>query len=54
MKQDLNYDVVIIGGGPAGTAAAIASARNGARTLLVEQNGCLGGMLTMKNLSSFS
>lgn len=47
MKQDLNYDVVIIGGGPAGTAAAIASARNGARTLLVEQNGCLGGMLTM-------
>ncbi len=47
MKQNLIYDVVIIGGGPAGTVAAIASARSGARTLLVEQNGYLGGMLTM-------
>jgi hypothetical protein len=47
MKQNLTYDVVIIGGGPAGTVAAIASARCGARTLLVEQNGYLGGMLTM-------
>ncbi|WP_313155663.1 FAD-dependent oxidoreductase [Lacrimispora sp.] len=47
MKQNLTYDVVIIGGGPAGTVAAIASARSGARTLLVEQNGYLGGMLTM-------
>ncbi len=43
----LNYDVVIIGGGPAGTTAAIAAARCGASTLLVEQNGYLGGMLTM-------
>ena len=41
------YDVVIIGGGPAGTVAAIASARAGVKTLLVEQYGCLGGMLTM-------
>lgn len=47
MKQNLTYDVVIIGGGPAGTVAAIASARSGAKTLLVEQNGYLGGMLTM-------
>ncbi len=47
MKQNLTYDVVIIGGGPAGTVAAISSARSGARTLLVEQNGYLGGMLTM-------
>ncbi|MBQ8892797.1 MAG: FAD-dependent oxidoreductase [Clostridia bacterium] len=42
----MNYDVVIIGGGPAGAVAAIAAARNGAKTLLVEQNGYLGGMLT--------
>lgn len=47
MDTILRYDVVIIGGGPAGTVAAIASARSGAKTLLVEQNGCLGGMLTM-------
>lgn len=43
----MKYDVVVIGGGPAGTIAAIAAARNGAATLLVEQNGYLGGMLTM-------
>lgn len=46
MNRALSYDVIIIGGGPAGTIAAIASARNGAKTLLVERDGCLGGMLT--------
>ncbi|MFC2014651.1 FAD-dependent oxidoreductase [Chloroflexota bacterium] len=39
-------DVVVVGGGPAGIAAAIASARNGARTTLVERYGHLGGMAT--------
>jgi hypothetical protein len=38
------YDVVVVGGGMAGIAAAIASGRAGARTLLVEKAGWLGGM----------
>jgi len=37
------YDVIVCGGGPAGCAAAVAAARHGARTLLVEKNGYLGG-----------
>ena len=47
MDRDLNFDVVVIGGGPAGAVAAISAARNGAKTLLVEQYGYLGGMLTV-------
>ena len=39
-------DVVVCGGGPAGLIAAIAAARNGADTLLVERYGFLGGMAT--------
>ena len=41
------YDVVVCGGGPAGFIAAIAAARNGARTALVERYGFLGGMATI-------
>ena len=41
-----NVDVAIVGGGPAGLSAAIASARAGASTLLIEQFGYLGGTAT--------
>jgi len=50
------YDVIIVGGGPAGLAAAIASGRSKAKTLLVEQFGYLGGTATaslMINLNGF-
>lgn len=40
------YDVVVCGGGPAGFIAAIAAAREGAKTALIEQYGFLGGMAT--------
>lgn len=40
-------DVLVIGGGPAGIGAAIAAARNGAKTMLVERYGFLGGNLTV-------
>jgi hypothetical protein len=46
-----DFDVLVCGGGPAGIAAALASARSGARTGLVEMQGCLGGMWTSGCLS---
>ena len=39
-------DVVVVGGGPAGFAAAVAAARTGAKVALVEQSGSLGGLFT--------
>ena len=41
----LSYDVVIIGGGPAGMAAALASRKQGAKTLILERDVRLGGIL---------
>ncbi|WP_379131095.1 FAD-dependent oxidoreductase [Paenibacillus sp. sgz500958] len=46
-------DVLVAGGGPAGIAAAISAARAGARTLLIEQRGFLGGMGTVALVPAF-
>ena len=43
------YDVVVCGGGTAGVCAAIAAARQGAKTILIERSFSVGGMLTIGN-----
>ncbi len=47
-------DVCVLGGGPAGLAAAVSAARGGARTLLVERYGFLGGMGTAGGVTNFA
>jgi len=46
VKPAGEYDLVVCGGGPAGYMAAIAAAREGAKTAIVERYGFLGGMAT--------
>ena len=41
-----HYHVAVIGGGPAGIAAAVSAAKCGAKTILIEKNGFVGGMST--------
>jgi hypothetical protein len=46
MNKTIEADIIVCGGGPAGINAAIAAGRSGARTVLVERYGFLGGMST--------
>ena len=43
IERNLSADVLVVGGGVGGCAAAIAAARNGAKVILAEEAGCLGG-----------
>lgn len=48
-----DVDVLVVGGGPAGVGAALAAAREGAKTLLLERRGMLGGMWTAGLVNPF-
>ncbi len=47
-------DVIVVGGGPAGIGAALASGRNGAKTVVIDRFGCLGGLQTNGNNAIFT
>lgn len=53
VPAEAGYDLVVAGGGPAGTAAAVCAARLGLKVLLAEATGCLGGMGTSGLVASF-
>ena len=50
----LETDVLVVGSGPGGLAAAIAAAREGVRTTLVDRYGCFGGVITQVGVESIA
>ena len=46
IQRELKADVAVVGGGTAGVFAAIAAAKSGAKTILIEKNSILGGTMT--------
>ena len=53
IPAEKGYDLIVAGGGPAGCAAAVCAGRLGAKVLLVESTGCLGGMGTSGLVTAF-
>ena len=49
-----DYDVIVVGSGPAGIAAAVNAGRNGVKTLLIESQGKLGGIATAGYMSHWT
>ena len=54
VKQELHTDVLVLGSGPSGFAAAYTAAKNGAKVILVEQNGDVGGISTSGLMSHWT
>ena len=50
----LESDVLVVGSGPGGLAAALAASRAGARTALLDRNGCFGGNITQVGVEGFA
>ena len=50
-KESLIYDVAVVGGGPAGIGAALASAKTGAHTILIERDYRIGGTTVQADFS---
>jgi hypothetical protein len=47
-------DILVVGSGPAGLAAAVSAAREGVKTMLVERYGCFGGVITQVGVEGFA
>ena len=51
IEDGMDYDVIVVGGDPEGVCAAVSSARNGLKTLLIEDDEALGGLMTLGKLN---
>ena len=53
MERKGHYDVIVVGGGAAGLAAAIGAKKAGSKVLMIERSGCLGGQATNASVLSY-